>query len=111
MTQERWHQITRIYHAAREIGHARHGQRPVLVGFALETDSEAQAVQNARRKLAEKRVDVVVANQASEALEGDETRALLVDARDCRIIEKTSKQEAAGRILDFVVRLLGEKNA
>lgn len=95
----------------REVGHARHGQRPVLVGFALETDSEAQAVQNARRKLAEKRVDLVIANQASEALEGDETRALLVDARDCRIIEKTSKQEAAGRILDFVVRLLGEKNA
>jgi len=95
----------------REIGHARHGRRPVLVGFALETDSETQAVQNARRKLAEKRVDLVVANQASEALERDDIRALLVDARDCLIIEKTSKHEAAGRILDFVVRTLGEKNA
>jgi phosphopantothenoylcysteine decarboxylase / phosphopantothenate---cysteine ligase len=95
----------------REIGHARHGRRPVLVGFALETDSEAQAVQNARRKLAEKRVDLVVANQASEALERDDIRALLVDARDCRVIDKTSKHEAAARILDFVVRTLGEKNA
>jgi phosphopantothenoylcysteine decarboxylase/phosphopantothenate--cysteine ligase len=93
----------------REIGHARHGQRPVLVGFALETDAEAQAVQNARRKLAEKRVDLVVANQASESLERDDIRALLVDARDCRIVEKTTKDEAAGRILEFVARTLGEK--
>jgi phosphopantothenoylcysteine decarboxylase/phosphopantothenate--cysteine ligase len=93
----------------REIGHARHGQRPVLVGFALETATETEAVQNARRKLAEKRVDLVVANQASEALERDDIRALLVDARDCRVIEKTTKDEAAGRILEFVVRTLGEK--
>jgi phosphopantothenoylcysteine decarboxylase/phosphopantothenate--cysteine ligase len=95
----------------REIGHARRGQKPVLVGFALETEPEPQAVQNARRKLADKRVDLVVANQASEALERDDIRALLVDARDCRVIDKTSKEEAAGRILDFVVETLGEKNA
>jgi phosphopantothenoylcysteine decarboxylase/phosphopantothenate--cysteine ligase len=95
----------------REVGHARHGQRPVLVGFALETEPEAQAVQNARKKLAEKRVDLVVANQASEALERDDIRALLVDARDCRIIEKTTKYEAAERILEFVARTLGEKTA
>ncbi|HEX6766337.1 MAG TPA: bifunctional phosphopantothenoylcysteine decarboxylase/phosphopantothenate--cysteine ligase CoaBC [Polyangiaceae bacterium] len=95
----------------REIGHARRGQKPVLVGFALETEPEPQAVQNARRKLADKRVDLVVANQASEALERDDIRALLVDARDCRVIDKTTKEDAAGRILDFVVETLGEKNA
>jgi phosphopantothenoylcysteine decarboxylase/phosphopantothenate--cysteine ligase len=95
----------------REIGHARHGRRPVLVGFALETVDEAHAVQNARRKLAEKRVDVVVANLASESLEKDDIRALLVDARDCRVLEKTSKDEAAGRILEYVARTLAEKTA
>ena len=83
----------------------------MLVGFALETEPETQAVQNARRKLAEKRVDLVVANQASESLERDDIRALLVDARDCRVIEKTTKHEAAGRILEFVARTLGEKTA
>jgi phosphopantothenoylcysteine decarboxylase / phosphopantothenate---cysteine ligase len=93
----------------REIGHARRGRKPVLVGFALETDSEAQAVQNARRKLADKQVDLVVANQASESLERDDIRALLVDARDCRVIDKTSKEEAAGRILEFVAQALGEQ--
>ena len=92
-----------------EIGHARRGRKPVLVGFALETDAEAQAVQNARRKLADKRVDLVVTNQASESLERDDIRALLVDARDCRVIEKTSKEEAAGHILEFVAQALGEQ--
>ncbi len=95
----------------REVGHARSGQRPVLVGFALETEAEAQAIQNARRKLADKRVDLVVANLASESLERDDIRALLVDARDCRVIERTSKDEAAGRILEYVVHTLGEKKA
>lgn len=95
----------------REVGHARRGQRPVLVGFALETEAETQAIQNARRKLADKRVDLVVANQASESLERDDIRALLVDARDCRVIEKTSKEEAAGRILEFVTHTLGETKA
>jgi phosphopantothenoylcysteine decarboxylase / phosphopantothenate---cysteine ligase len=94
----------------REIGHARRGRKPVLVGFALETDAEAQAIQNARRKLADKQVDLVVANQASESLERDDIRALLVDARDCRIIDKTSKEEAAGRILEFVAQALGEQH-
>jgi phosphopantothenoylcysteine decarboxylase/phosphopantothenate--cysteine ligase len=93
----------------REIGHARRGRKPILVGFALETDAEAQAVQNARRKLADKQVDLVVANQASESLERDDIRALLVGARDCRIIDKTSKEEAAGRILEFVAQALGEQ--
>jgi phosphopantothenoylcysteine decarboxylase/phosphopantothenate--cysteine ligase len=95
----------------REVGHARRGQRPVLVGFALETETETQAIQNARRKLADKRVDLVVANQASESLERDDIRALLVDARDCRVIEKTSKEDAAGRILEFVLHTLGEHKA
>jgi phosphopantothenoylcysteine decarboxylase / phosphopantothenate---cysteine ligase len=93
----------------REIGHARRGRKPILVGFALETDTEAKAVQNARRKLADKQVDLVVLNQVSESLERDDIRALLVDARDCRIIDKTSKEEAAGRILEFVARALGEQ--
>jgi phosphopantothenoylcysteine decarboxylase/phosphopantothenate--cysteine ligase len=95
----------------REVGHARRGPRPILVGFALETEPEPQAIQNARKKLADKRVDLVVANRASESLERDDIRALLVDARDCHVIDRTSKSEAAGRILDFVAHALGEWKA
>jgi phosphopantothenoylcysteine decarboxylase/phosphopantothenate--cysteine ligase len=95
----------------REIGQARQGKRPLLVGFALETETEAKAIGNARRKLIEKRVDLVVANHASESLELDEIRAFLVDARDCRVIDKTSKEEAASRVLEYVALALGEKHA
>ena len=95
----------------REIGHSRRGPRPILVGFALETEPEPQAIQNARKKLADKRVDLVVANRASESLELDDIRALLVDARDCRVVDRTSKREAAERILEFVVHALGERKA
>jgi phosphopantothenoylcysteine decarboxylase/phosphopantothenate--cysteine ligase len=95
----------------REIGHSRRGPRPILVGFALETEAEPQAIQNARKKLVDKRVDLVVANRASESLERDDIRALLVDARDCRVVERTSKGEAAGRILEFVANALGERKA
>jgi phosphopantothenoylcysteine synthetase/decarboxylase len=93
----------------REVGQARQGKVPFLVGFALETETETKAVANARRKLVEKRVDLVVANHASESLELDEIRAFLVDARDCRVIDKTSKEQAASRILEYVTQALGEK--
>jgi phosphopantothenoylcysteine decarboxylase/phosphopantothenate--cysteine ligase len=93
----------------REIGHARRGPRPILVGFALETEPESQAIQNARKKLADKRVDLVVANRASESLERDDIRALLVDARDCRVVDRTSKGQAAERILEFVTHALTER--
>jgi phosphopantothenoylcysteine decarboxylase/phosphopantothenate--cysteine ligase len=95
----------------REVGQARQGKLPFLVGFALETGTEAKAVASARRKLVEKRVDLVVANHASESLELDEIRAFLVDARDCRVIDKTSKEQAASRILEYVAQALGEKRA
>lgn len=94
----------------REIGHARHGNRPLLIGFALESDTDAKAVQSARRKLADKRVDLVVLNQVGESLERDDIRALLVDARDCRALEPSSKEEAASRILEYVWLTLGEKS-
>ena len=94
-----------------EIGHSRRGPRPILVGFALETEPEPQAIQNARKKLIDKRVDLVVANRASESLERDDIRALLVDARDCRLVDRMSKRLAAERILEFVTHALGEKKA
>lgn len=92
-----------------EVGHARQGELPVLVGFALETDTDERVVQNARQKLMKKRVDLVVANQARESLGRDDIRALLVGATDCEVIEPTSKEAAADRILAFVAARLRER--
>jgi phosphopantothenoylcysteine decarboxylase/phosphopantothenate--cysteine ligase len=92
-----------------EVGHARQGELPVLIGFALETDTDERVVQSARSKLMKKRVDLVVANQARESLGRDDIRALLVSATDCEVIEQTSKEAAADRILGYVAARLRER--
>jgi phosphopantothenoylcysteine decarboxylase/phosphopantothenate--cysteine ligase len=64
--------------------------RPVLVGFAVETaagrpDGESALIAYARRKLEEKRVDLVVCNDAAESFgQDDNTIALVGRARQTR---------------------------
>ncbi|MFZ2950491.1 MAG: bifunctional phosphopantothenoylcysteine decarboxylase/phosphopantothenate--cysteine ligase CoaBC [Desulfuromonadaceae bacterium] len=83
--------------------------RPFLVGFAAETDALAE---NAAKKLREKNLDMIVANDVSQADAGfnvDTNRALLF-FRDGGSIEcgLMSKDQLAGAILDHVVaRLAG----
>jgi phosphopantothenoylcysteine decarboxylase/phosphopantothenate--cysteine ligase len=85
-----------------EIGHARRDRKPVLVGFALETDTDERVVQLARGKLASKRVDLVVANHAAESLGRDDIRVLLVTPTDCEPLPLLSKEKAADRILGWL---------
>jgi phosphopantothenoylcysteine decarboxylase/phosphopantothenate--cysteine ligase len=87
-----------------EIGQARRGGRPLLVGFALGTEDDAHTLASARKKLSEKRVDFVVANRAEESIGKDSIRALLVDAAAVEAIERTDKHSAADRILDRLAR-------
>jgi phosphopantothenoylcysteine decarboxylase/phosphopantothenate--cysteine ligase len=91
-----------------EIGHARAGQKPVLVGFALETDSDEKIIQRARKKLAQKRVDLVVANHAAESLGRDDIRLQLVTPTDCEPVPQMSKEQAADRILAWLSTRLEE---
>ncbi|MDB4990104.1 MAG: Phosphopantothenoylcysteine decarboxylase [Myxococcaceae bacterium] len=85
-----------------ELGHARTGTRPVLVGFKLETQN---LLGYARDMLLKKRVDFVVANQAADGLGGDDNVATLVDADGDRALGKLSKLELADRIWDRVLQL------
>ncbi|MGC4094832.1 MAG: bifunctional phosphopantothenoylcysteine decarboxylase/phosphopantothenate--cysteine ligase CoaBC [Polyangiaceae bacterium] len=91
-----------------EIGEARRHKLPVLVGFALETDTDERVVARAREKLVKKRVDLVVANRAEESLGLDHVRATLVSARDAEALASMPKEDAADRILDWVVKRLEE---
>ncbi len=90
-----------------EIGEARRGELPVLVGFALETDTDERVIQRAREKLAKKKVDLVVANRAEESLGLDDVRAMLVGTRDAEPLPPMPKEDAADRILDWVAARLG----
>ena len=85
-------------------------QRPFLVGFAAETDALAE---NAAKKLAEKNLDMIVANDVSQADAGfnvDTNRALLFfkdgSSRTCDLM---SKDQLAMDILDQVVSRLAAR--
>jgi phosphopantothenoylcysteine decarboxylase/phosphopantothenate--cysteine ligase len=93
-----------------EIGRARSGRRPLLVGFALGTDGDERAVATARTKLIEKQVDLVISNHADESIGRDDIRAMLVGARSCDIIEQAPKRVVADRILDRLSAELAQGN-
>jgi phosphopantothenoylcysteine decarboxylase/phosphopantothenate--cysteine ligase len=85
-----------------EIGRARSGSRPLLLGFAVETESGERLVQAAREKLLRKQVDAIVANRAVDALGTDDTRAVLVTADTERALGPGSKLAVAEDIVEFL---------
>jgi phosphopantothenoylcysteine decarboxylase/phosphopantothenate--cysteine ligase len=89
-----------------EVGAARTGRRPVLVGFALETEHGEALVAYARRKLKEKRVDLAVANEASDAFGREDNVATLIDGDDAQALPGMSKASLADAVLDRVSALL-----
>lgn len=80
-----------------ELGTSRSGRRPVLVGFALETEN---VIENARSKLSRKKVDLIVANHASDAFGKDTNVATLVGADDEIALGELGKDALAHRIMD-----------
>ncbi|MGH7271434.1 MAG: phosphopantothenoylcysteine decarboxylase, partial [Polyangiaceae bacterium] len=90
-----------------EIGAGRSRRtHPVLVGFAVETAGGRELVAYARRKLAEKRVDLVVANEARSSFGRDDNRATLVTKKSADALPAMSKVALADVLLDRVRRLL-----
>jgi phosphopantothenoylcysteine decarboxylase/phosphopantothenate--cysteine ligase len=94
-----------------EIGAAREAQKPILVGFALETETDERLIHAARGKLAKKRVDLVVANHPDRSIGKDQISGNLVGVRDAEEFGPLSKHEAADRILEFVATRLAELDA
>jgi phosphopantothenoylcysteine decarboxylase/phosphopantothenate--cysteine ligase len=90
----------------REVGAARSGKKPVLIGFAVETSGGEALVAYARRKLADKRVDMVVANRANDAFGLDESRATLVTSEGLEELPTLSKRSVADLLLDRVRALV-----
>jgi phosphopantothenoylcysteine decarboxylase/phosphopantothenate--cysteine ligase len=92
-----------------EVGAARGGRRPVLVGFAVESERGAALVSYAKRKLGEKRVDLVVANPAGESFGRDDNEATLVTTGGAQPLPAMSKLALADVILDRVRALFHAK--
>jgi phosphopantothenoylcysteine decarboxylase/phosphopantothenate--cysteine ligase len=76
--------------------------RPVLIGFAAETQS---VVAYARQKLADKRCDAVVANDVSRrdaGFDSDRNQVTLVTSHGDETWELDSKEAIAHRLLDWL---------
>ena len=93
-----------------ELGAARK-ESQILIGFAAET---SDALENARKKLAAKRVDAIVVNDVSRPGIGfdSERNAVSIVMRE-RVIEvpESSKWEVAHRVLDAAVELRKAKRS
>jgi phosphopantothenoylcysteine decarboxylase/phosphopantothenate--cysteine ligase len=92
----------------REIGSRKDGK--ILIGFAAETHA---IVANAKKKLREKNLDLIVANdvtQEGSGFEGDTNVATLLD-REGQIhpLPLMSKDELADRIYDYLLVLKSKK--
>ncbi|HYL84837.1 MAG TPA: bifunctional phosphopantothenoylcysteine decarboxylase/phosphopantothenate--cysteine ligase CoaBC [Candidatus Angelobacter sp.] len=85
---------------------ARNKGEKLVVGFAAETEHVAE---NARKKLAAKNADLIVANDVTAEGAGfdHDTNIVTLFSRDGRdlALPKLSKSEVANRVLDEVVRL------
>ena len=90
-----------------EIGR-RKGRR-LVVGFSAETEY-LQA--NAGKKLEEKNVDLMVANDVTQGVfDSDYNTAVLITRQGATGLPRMTKAELAGRILDAVVALRAERRA
>ncbi len=80
--------------------------RLVVVGFALETES---LLQNAREKLASKKLDLIVANRAGVPGEGfgsDTNRVTIISANGDEALPLMSKDDVAEVLLDRIEALI-----
>jgi phosphopantothenoylcysteine decarboxylase/phosphopantothenate--cysteine ligase len=84
--------------------------RKILVGFAVETENE---LQNARQKLIEKSLDLVVLNNPLEqgaAFGGDTNIVTFIDASgNTEKFPLMSKREVAVKVIDKVIQLMKER--
>lgn len=88
----------------RELGMRKNGQ--ILIGFAAETES---LVDNAKKKLREKNLDLIVANDVTEqgsGFDGDTNVATLLDRTGAiHPLPLMSKDELADRIYDYLIEI------
>ena len=77
----------------------------IVVGFAAETEN---VLENARQKLAAKRLDAIVVNDVSRegvGFDSDRNEVTIITHDEVVEVPETTKREVAQRVLDQVVRI------
>ena len=92
----------------RELGARKNGK--ILVGFAAETED---LVANAKKKLRDKNLDLIVANdvtQEGSGFEAETNAATILDRKgNAHRLPLMTKEELADRIYDFLLAIKGEQ--
>jgi phosphopantothenoylcysteine decarboxylase/phosphopantothenate--cysteine ligase len=81
-------------------------QPPYCVGFAAESEN---VVDNARRKLASKKVPLVVANRAQDAFGAEGSELFLVEASGVTALPHADKAVQARRLIAAIADRLGKR--
>lgn len=77
---------------------------PYCVGFAAESDD---VIENARRKLANKKVPLMVANRAQDVFGSDSSELSLIDGHGVTTLPRSSKLAQARRLMTEIASRLG----
>jgi len=86
-------------------------QSQIVVGFAAETEN---VLENARQKLAAKRLDAIVVNDVSRegvGFDSDRNQVTMISHDEVVEVPETTKWEVAQRVLDQVVRIRQRRKA
>lgn len=93
-------ELERTVDILKELGRSKGGK--LLVGFALETEN---LLENAKKKLGEKNLDLIVANSPA-SMDSDVSTAVLIDrSLNTRTIKECTKEELSGHIFSKIVEL------
>ncbi|MGB8888087.1 MAG: bifunctional phosphopantothenoylcysteine decarboxylase/phosphopantothenate--cysteine ligase CoaBC [Candidatus Korobacteraceae bacterium] len=91
--------------------HANGKSSPLLIGFAAETEN---LLENARAKLASKRVDAIVLNDVARSdigFNSDRNEVTIVTATETIAVPEASKPDVAQKILEAALRLRQQQAA
>ena len=85
-------------------------ERPYVVGFAAETDN---LIENAKKKLNNKNLDLIVANDVSDkeiGFDSDENEVTLITHEEKQFIQKQNKRKISKNIIEFISGRINEQN-
>ena len=85
-------------------------QRPYVVGFAAETND---LIKNAEKKLSNKNLDLIIANDVSNkeiGFDSDDNEVTLITKKEKYLIERQNKRKVSKKIIDFISRRINDQN-
>ena len=85
-------------------------QRPYLVGFAAETND---LIKNAEKKLSNKNLDLIIANDVSNkdiGFDSDDNEVTLITEKEKHLIERQNKRKVSKKIIDFISGRINDQN-